>query len=96
MLIVLDLSTLSSIYLRYVPQIDVKTWRLKLSLSSMVCTYLHLNEGIKDSGSMPINRPKYTYKSVWTFLHHLCNSLIMRFFRGNKKHINGEQSVYWL
>ena len=31
MLIVLDLSTLSSIYLRYVPQRDVKTWGLKLS-----------------------------------------------------------------
>ena len=31
MLIVLYLSTLSSIYLRYVPQIDVKTWGLKLS-----------------------------------------------------------------
>ena len=28
---VLELSTLSSIYLRYVPQIDVKTWKQKLS-----------------------------------------------------------------
>ena len=67
--------------------------RCNYNLEIYLVVHRYINEGTKGSRFMRINGEQNVLK---IFFHLICDSRIMRFFRGNKKRINGELSVHTL